>query len=370
MLVVWHMPEIHRYRRLLSWDYSKGASLFVTIAVEPRRPLLGRVVDGKVQLSNLGAVVDEALAAIPRLNPGIELFERVVMPDHVHFRLWLKPGLPAPLKTLGKAIGRFKNYTTKQAKGMGLAGHSPAISTGHSPAISTEEGAARGDGRAAPGQLWQQGYHDWLALNREVIAATARYIAYNPLKWQLMYGQPGYLRIKEPLVSPRLDPGSYWKGVGNTALLDPATPTVALRVSMKVTDFAPVLQRIDSAIEKGWIILSGFISKGERAVLRHLAARTGARFIRIRPSCIPTARFKPESLLADAFAENRLLEIAKGNDEVEFGRRACLDLNDEIVKIAVAGNGLALHWRADGPHVTARSGDGKSTTFTSQGWQQ
>ena len=44
-------------------------------------------------------------------------------------------------------------------------------------------------------------------------------IAYNPLKWQLMYGLPGYLSIKEPLSSPRLDCADYWKGVGNVALL-------------------------------------------------------------------------------------------------------------------------------------------------------
>lgn len=333
------MPEISRYRRLVGWDYSKGASLFVTIATEPRRALFGRVVDGKVELSPLGRVVDEALAALPRYNPGLALFERVVMPDHVHFNVHLAPGLAEPLKVLGCAIRRFKNFTTKMAK------QSLAIST-----ITTS-----GEGQTGFGRLWQSGYHDWLALNRETIAATARYIAYNPMKWQLMYGQPGYLRIKEPLSSPRLDRADYWKGVGNVALLDSAAPMVALRVSMKVTDFAPVLARMESAVEKGWTVISGFISKGEREVLKLLAARKDARFIRMRPACIPNARFKPDSALVAAFAENLFLEIAKGNDEVEFSRRTCLDLNDEIVKIATAGNGLALHWRADGAHVIARS---------------
>ena len=144
--------------------------------------------------------------------------------------------------------------------------------------------------------------------------------------------------------------GDYWKGVGNTALLDFDIPMVSLRVSMKVKNFEPVLAKMRSAVDKGWVVISGFISKGEREVFKMLAANKNAKFIRMRPSCIPNARFKPESTLVDAFREGRYLEIAKGNDEVDFSRNACLDLNDEIVAIATSGKGLAIHWREDGPH--------------------
>ena len=44
------------------------------------------------------------------------------------------------------------------------------------------------------------------------------------------------------------------------------------------------------------------------------------------------------------------------NDETEFGRRACLDLNAEIIEIATSGEGLALYWKGDGPRVLARGG--------------
>lgn len=227
---------------------------------------------------------------------------------------------------------------------LGVAGHSLGTFTG-----------SIGTSKAKPCRiLWQEGYHDWLVLSRATIEAVDRYIAYNPLKWQLMHGQPGYLRIKEPLSSPRLDTGDYWKGVGNTMLLAPETPMAALRVSMKVRDFAPVVARMQSAVEKGWVIISGFISKGEREVLKMLSSNKGARFIRIRPSCIPNVRFRPESMILGALAESRYLEIAKGNDETEFSRSACLELNDEIVEIATSGNGIALHWREDGPHVTKK----------------
>ena len=348
--------EIKRYRRFKGWDYAKGASLFITIATAPRRALFGMVRGGAVVLSSLGEKVKEALEAMPRLNPGILLFGYVVMPDHVHFNCALLPGLREPLKVLGNAIRRFKNYTTKLAK-LSLAIKSDGGFAGFDGRPGLGE-ASRFDGQTEfgqSGQLWQQGYHDYILLSREMIDATERYIAYNPMKWELMYGVEGALRVIEPLFLPRLHPGDYWKGVGNLALLDPAEKLLSLRISRQVqgSAMAKMLARIENAVSQGYIIISGFISKGEQAVRDMLCRRDDARFIRILPSCIPNRRFRPESRYVAPFAEDRYLEIAQGNDEVEFGRRACLDINAEIIEIAKAGEGLALYWKADGPHRLA-----------------
>ncbi len=197
--------------------------------------------------------------------------------------------------------------------------------------------------------IWQQGYHDRLLPSEPIMKATERYIAYNPAKWELMKNCPAALRIKEPLDSPRLDPSEYWKGVGNTSLLEGSNKIVSLRISRKLSEnqLKDIEKRIKSAIEQGFTILSGFISPGEK-LIRDLCCRNkNAKFIRILTSMMPIA-YKPESAYVEAFLENRYLEIAKGNEEVEFGRAACLDLNDEIVKIATAGEGLAVYWRAEG----------------------
>lgn len=366
--------EIKWYRRTHAWDYSRGASLFITIATAPRRALFGRVEGGRVLLSELGEIVKESLEAMPAYNPGVSLFEHVVMPDHIHFNVHLASGLKEPLKVLGKAIGRFKVFTTKQAKLLGLIGQSPLINTtaSHSISSASVDGraaraasaasadvraeraafAASADGRAAPGLLWQQGYHDRLCLTREFIDSTARYIAYNPLKWELMYSADRALAIHEPLNAPCLDAADYWKGVGNVSLLE--GKLVSLRISRQVSapeKVAEVVSRIRAAVEKDYVILSGFISPAEKAVRDMLCAHPQARFIRILPSCVPNARFKPESRYVEAFAEGRYLEIGKGNDEIAFGRGSCLDYNSEIVEMARASeSGLALYWKADGPH--------------------
>ena len=371
---------IKRYRRFTGWDYSRGASLFITIATAPRHAHFGHIKEGKVELSALGKIVQEALELIPRLNPGILLFGHVVMPDHIHLNVHIDAGLAEPLRALGKAISRFKNYTTKQAKLLGLIGHSPIINIPATQGCATQQAMkayadgravpqtvkasgdgravpqtakASSDGRAVPVLLWQQGYHDRLCLTREFIESTERYIAYNPLKWELMHGtHAASLRIHEPLDVPCLDVADYWKGVGNVALLQ--GKLVSLRVSREVRtpqQIAAVVARMKNAVAKGYTILSGFISPGEKAVRDMLCANPGARFIRILPSCIPNVRFKPESRYVRAFAEGRYLEIAKGNDETPFGRTACLDYNAEITRIANASeDGLALYWKGDGVH--------------------
>lgn len=345
--------EIHRYRRFEGWDYTKGASLFITIVTEPRRALFGEVKNGKVILSPLGERVSDALNAIPRLNPAIRLFGRVVMPDHIHFNCSIEAGLSEPLMVLGNAIRRFKNYTTKEWK---LAERSSAIkSPDPIPAIKSPCQAVLGQAS----KLWQQGYHDYLLVSREMIDSTERYIAYNPLKWALMHGVGDALRISEPLVSPRLDPADWWKGVGNIALLAPEERLVSLRVSRKVTadrQIATLLNRMQSAVEKGYIVVSGFISSGERAVLDMLCQHSKARFIRILPSSIPNAKYKPESRYLAPFNEGRYLELAKGNNDGDFNRSACLNLNEEIIEIATAASsGLAIYWKDTGPEIVRRA---------------
>lgn len=390
---------IRRYRRTHSWDYARGASLFITISTAPRRNIFGRISGNVVCLSQLGKHVADALDAMPRLNDGLRLYGRVVMPDHIHFNVYLRPGLNEPLKVLGNAIRRFKNHTTKLAKILLadrsiLAEYSSAISTttpnssaiALAPSTSSEGRATQprppscDDGRAAQprpqgsddgrsmigqnGQLWQQGYHDRLCLTRTFIDATERYIRYNPLKWALMHGIDHALRIHEPLDSPRLADGDYWKGVGNTALLGTGEKIVALRISRRCSSsqIAATVRRMEAAVDKGYIILSGFISPGEKAVRDMLCARADARFIRILPSCIPNARFKPESRYVPAFAAGRYLEIGRGNDEVAFGREACLDYNAEIIEIATAGEGVAVYWKPTGACVLADHRSAISTT--------
>ena len=108
-----------------------------------------------------------------------------------------------------------------------------------------------------------------------------------------MHNRPETLRIHEPLDSPRLDAQEYWKGVGNLALLDTRRKLLSLRVSRKVATpaaIAQVVARMKRAVAQGHVIISGFISPGEKAVRDWLCANEAACFIRMLPTRIPNMR--------------------------------------------------------------------------------
>lgn len=76
---------------------------FVTIRAKQPEPVF--------DTPELRAILEEPWHALPQRFPGITLDEFVVMPDHVHFILWLdgtKDNAPA----LGSVVGTYKSLTT------------------------------------------------------------------------------------------------------------------------------------------------------------------------------------------------------------------------------------------------------------------
>jgi len=322
--------RVNHYRRFVGYDYSRGASLFITVTTSPRCQLFGTVRDAAMLLSDFGRDVRKAIEYTFSHAPGFTLFDFCVMPDHVHFRVYLAPGVASQeaIPLLNRVVGRFKSFTTHL--------------------FLTKYGGS--------GTLWQEGFHDWLCVSREMIDAVERYIAYNALKWELRNNR-GLLALREPLSSPRLG-GEYWRGVGAVGLLGAeaqqsqdatqagsrpdfvapprATPRllVALRVSRRceASDIAALIARI-KAKAADLTIISGFISPGERAVMAALIADPRATLVKVSPYALPHD-YQPGVALMPAISEGRLAIVARGNSPEEISRAACLDLNDRIVKMA------------------------------------
>jgi len=357
--------EIKHFRRFCGYDYSRGAALFITIVTSPRRRLFGKIVDAKLVKTPLGEEVEKALLHEAGQTRGIRLYEHVVMPDHVHFRVYLEKGLNEPLKVLGGFVRRFKTWTTRCWKlqaglaaldegGAGLAtldgGGREKLQAG----LATLAGGGRLEDRAPLGGLWQQGYHDWICLSEEMIAAVGRYIDYNPLKFELRYNQPEFLAIREPLAARRLSPEEFWRGIGAVEMLDGETPLIALRISRKLSP-----RQIDEAVARirrrvgDYVFVGGWISPGEKAVRDMLLAEPQGKIVEILPSAMPHD-YRPGSVWLPAIRDRRAAIIARGNGEVEFSRAACLEVNDAARKIAEPGvgdqdGGKAVYWLPEGP---------------------
>lgn len=72
--------------RLQSWDYSSEGSYFITICTKFNQHFFGKVVNGEMELSDIGKVVNEEWIKSIKMRPEmeIELGEFVVMPNHFH----------------------------------------------------------------------------------------------------------------------------------------------------------------------------------------------------------------------------------------------------------------------------------------------
>lgn len=77
-----------RYRipsaRAQWWDYGNDAAYFITICTVGRDFDFGKIIDGKMVLSNLGLMAKIFWYEITNHSKTVELDEFVVMPNHVH----------------------------------------------------------------------------------------------------------------------------------------------------------------------------------------------------------------------------------------------------------------------------------------------
>lgn len=160
-------PDVHQRRsiRLKGYDYSKGGAYFVTICTYERECLFGEVVDGEMQVNDMGKVVLRCWNDIPAHFPHVALDEYVVMPNHVHGILFMRdcPTVGAknfsPLphgttKTIGSVLRGFKIGVTKE-----LRQHCDIYS------------------------VWQRNYYERVIRDDRELAATREYIANNPAQW-------------------------------------------------------------------------------------------------------------------------------------------------------------------------------------------
>lgn len=305
---------ITHFRRFHGYDYSRGAAMFITFSLEPRRPALGHVVVDHVELSTAGEIVWEELRKEEKVRFGIELRAAVVMPDHVHLRLQIRPGLARPLQELGRFIYNVKCRSQRRA------------------------------GRLGIGLPWQLNYHDRICCSREIIDLVDKYIANNPLKWSLMHGFPPPLRVHEPLDAPRIPFEEWWTGVGNEALLAPETKLAAVRLSrsLRTVDFPAVVARLRAAAEKGFVLAGTWISPCEQQVFATLSARG---FPLVRAVQDPLAMvYRPKGDEPGMFAAGRYLLLSrvfagKGRGDAWHG------INDALAAMACNGQGASVYVR-------------------------
>ncbi len=360
----------------------------ITIEVEGRRPLFGRLKgnplaqDGSgdepdIELTALGKAVRDEWLGIPRYFPQIEVMAVQMMPDHLHGILFVKERLPVHL---GQVISGFKAGCRKAqralAAGEAAAGEAAAeplrtekgaaaepprtekepLRTEKGAAaepprtekelLRTEKGAAAEPPRtekeplrtekgvrslqaaAAPLQLptlFAKGYNDLILRSYDELPAWCNYLRDNPRRLLLRRACPQWLR---PVFGITI--GAYTcSAIGNRGLLS-AERRVQVRVSRRLVGEAldREVERFLALARSGAVLVSPAISPGEKRIMRSAFDEKLPVIVIVENGFTPMS--KPHGEQFYACGEGRLLILSPWehhNEKRKVTAQQCGDMN-------------------------------------------
>ena len=316
------------YRRFKGYDYSRGAAIFITFCVAGRAKIFGCVdARGSLVHSPAGQAAMAALEVESRRGNGVEVKASVIMPDHVHVRLYLRPGVDRPLAKIAQFVSNLKRWSKHNCSKVGVE------------------------------VAWEKGYHDRLCLSREIMELADKYIANNPMKWHLMHGNPPPLKVVEPLTSIRLPGDAWWSAVGALGLASLERRICAVRLSRRIpeADYSAITARLMKAVDRGYILAGTFISPCERVVAKALDAR-GAPMIRAVPDALAMV-YRPKCDEPRQFAEGRLLLLSRVAAPGSSRSEAWHGINSALADFACAApGGLSVYARSARDFCVLRPG--------------
>lgn len=77
--------ELDRHSiRLKEFDYSSEALFFVTVVVNMKLPLFGRICNGEMILNDAGKIIADTFEKIESNFQNVYCLDYVVMPNHFH----------------------------------------------------------------------------------------------------------------------------------------------------------------------------------------------------------------------------------------------------------------------------------------------
>ena len=71
-------------RRLAGWDYSADGYYSITICAKNRENIFGEIRNGKMQLNEIGKIMEEEWQQTEKIRRNVKLDAFVVMPNHLH----------------------------------------------------------------------------------------------------------------------------------------------------------------------------------------------------------------------------------------------------------------------------------------------
>jgi len=189
MMTKKYNPDIHHRRsiRLTGHDYSQSGLYFITLCTIDRTCMFGNVVEGKMQLNDIGQLVEqEWLNTIKIRHDDVRLHNYIVMPNHFHAIIEIRRGEShSPQSHSSQSHlsqsdpSSITNECNINGKDLPQRMKSPsktvgAIVRGFKGAISRQLGYT----------VWQRNYYEHIIRTDASYRHISNYIENNPTKWQ------------------------------------------------------------------------------------------------------------------------------------------------------------------------------------------
>ena len=174
-------PNLHHRRslRLKNYDYSQAGAYFLTICAYKHQTLFGKIIDGKMQLNQLGEVLAEEWERSAQIRQEIDLDYSVIMPNHLH-------GIVI-INNLGTNKHVGVNGRSPSGNALRMKSHSiSSLMTGFKSAVTKRINRIRyhGEQLTAPAPVWQRNYYEHIIRDETSLNQHRQYIIENPLKWE------------------------------------------------------------------------------------------------------------------------------------------------------------------------------------------
>ena len=192
------------------------------------------------------------------------------------------------------------------------------------------------------GLLWEAGYHDRILSDKGQLQTLIDYIHDNPRRLLVKRSAATLFRVQDVTLA-----GTAMQAVGNLSLLRHPR-RMAVRISRRLTDdeVRQEVERCLTAARGGTLLISPFISRGERAV-RDAAAAEALPMVHLQENGFPPF-FKPSRAAFEAVAAGRLLLLAPWpyhTRNTAITRQQCNTLNVLAVQLAAQEDGIAPQQR-------------------------
>lgn len=327
-------------RRRVGHDYASRRIYLITMTVEGRLPLLGRLVGDadvsegfpdapRVELSPLGEEVRRCWMAIPDHYPSIKVLALQLMPDHLHAILFVTRQMEhhLGLAIKGFKVGCNKAYRSFLFQGSFRSAIFPCpLMPQHCCGTENPDTAPQDPAKPLVGFLFSRNYNDHILEGTGELDRWFQYLHDNPRRLAMRRKHPEFFRVRFDLTIGE----QTYAAIGNRFLLDcPGKLQVQCSRSLTDEQVTVIVEQTLAKARGGAILVSPAISNGEQKVMRAvLEARLPLIFLTPWGFNVFS---RPGHQYYDACAEGRFLILAPWpheNRRIPLTREMCLALNE------------------------------------------